>query len=109
MKRGEIWTMAGGPSYASKPRPAVIIQDDGFSETLSIAVCPLTSEPVEAPILRLLVEPTPENGLRNPSRLMVDKVTTVAKSRLGQRIGHLADDDLLRLNRSLLVFLGLAR
>ena len=87
----------------------MIIQDDGFSETLSIAVCPLTSEPVEAPILRLLVEPTPENGLRNTSRLMVDKVTTVPKSRLGQRIGCLADDDLLRLNRSLLVFLGLAR
>ena len=109
MKRGEIWTMAGGPGYASKPRPAVIIQDDGFSETLSIAVCPLTSEPVEAPILRLLVEPTPENGLRHTSRLMVDKVTTVPKSRLGHRIGQLADDDLLRLNRSLLVFLGLAR
>ena len=109
MKRGEIWTTAGGPGYASKPRPAVIIQDDGFSETLSIAVCPLISEPVEAPILRLLVEPTPENGLRNTSRLMVDKVTTVPKSRLGQRIGCLADDDLLRLNRSLLVFLGLAR
>ena len=87
----------------------MVIQDDGFSETLSIAVCPLTSEPVEAPILRLLVEPTPENGLRNTSRLMVDKVTTVPKSRLGQRIGQLADDDLLRLNRSLLVFLGLAR
>jgi mRNA interferase MazF len=101
--------MACGPGYASKPRPAVIIQDDCFSETLSIAVCPLTSEPVEAPILRLLVEPTPENGLRNPSRLMVDKVSTVAKSRLGQRIGQLADDDLLRLNRALLVFLGLAR
>ena len=101
--------MAGGPGYAGNPRPAVIIQDDGFSETLSIAVCPLTSEPVEAPILRLLVEPTPENGLRNTSRLMVDKVTTVPKSRLGQRIGQLADDDLLRLNRSLLVFLGLAR
>ena len=92
--------MAGGPGYASKPSQAVIIQDDGFSETLSIAVCPLTSEPVEAPILRLLVEPTPENGLRHTSRLMVDKVTTVPKSRLGHRIGQLADDDLLRLNRS---------
>jgi mRNA interferase MazF len=55
------------------------------------------------------VEPTPENGLRHTSRLMVDKVTTVPKSRLGHRIGQLADDDLLRLNRSLLVFLGLAR
>jgi mRNA interferase MazF len=109
MTRGEIWTMAGGPGYASKPRPAVIIQEDGFTETLSIAVCPLTSQPIEAPMLRINVAPSPENGLRAASRLMVDKVTTVPKSRLGQRIGRLADDDLLRLNRSLLVFLGLAR
>jgi mRNA interferase MazF len=109
MKRGDIWTMAGGPGYASKPRPAVIIQDDGFAGTLSIAVCPLTSEPIDAPILRIQVEPTPENGLRDLSRLMVDKVITVPKSRLGQCIGRLADDDLMRLNRSLLVFLGLAR
>ncbi len=101
--------MAGGPGYASKPRPAVILQDDGFSETLSITVCPITSEPTEAPILRILVEPTPENGLRKSSRLMVDKIITVPKGRLAQRIGRLADDDLLRLNRSLLVFLGLAR
>ena len=101
--------MAGGPGYACKPRPAVIIQDDCFPETLSIAVCPLTSQPTEAPILRVLVEPSPENGLRETSRLMVDKVTTVPRSLLGQCIGRLADEDLLRLNRSLLVFLGLAR
>ena len=85
MKRGEIWTMA------------------------VFAVCPLTSQPIEAPMLRIKVAPSPENGLRAASRLMVDKVTTVPKSRLGQCIGRLADDDLLRLNRSLLVFLGLAR
>ena len=109
MKRGEIWTMAGGSGYAGKPRPAVIIQDDGFAETLSIAVCPLTSEPIDAPILRIPVEPTPENGLRKTSRLMMDKVTTVPRGTLGHRIGWLADADLLRLNRSLLVFLGLAR
>jgi mRNA interferase MazF len=101
--------MAGGPGYASKPRPAVIIQDDGFAETLSIAVCPLTSEPIDAPILRIQVEPTQANGLRTPSRLMVDKVTTVPRSCLGHCIGRLADDDVMRLNRSLLVFLGLAR
>lgn len=101
--------MAGGPGYTSKPRPAVIIQEDGFAETLSIAVCPLTSESIDAPILRIQVEPAPANGLRTTSSLMVDKVTTVPRSRLGQRIGQLSDADLLRLNRSLLVFLGLAR
>ena len=101
--------MAGGPGYASKPRPVLIIQDDAFDATASITVCLITSEPIEAPILRLKVKLTPENGLLKNSYLMVDKITAVPQNRLGQRIGMLADDDLLRLNRSLLVYLGLAR
>ena len=109
MKRGELWTMAGGTGYASKPRPIVIVQDDAFTARDSIVVCLITTDATDLPVFRVPVDPTEENGLRATSRLMVDKVTTVPKSRLGQRIGRLADDDLLRLNRSLLVFLGLAR
>jgi mRNA interferase MazF len=109
MKRGEIWTMAGGSGYAGKPRPVLIVQDDAFAERDSVTVCLITTDPADLPVFRIPVEPTTENGLRAASHLMVDKVTTVQRSRLGHRIGQLADDDLLRLNRSLLVFLGLAR
>jgi mRNA interferase MazF len=109
MKRGEIWTMAGGSGYAGKPRPVLIVQDDAFAERDSVTVCLITTDPVDLPVFRIPVEPTADNGLRAASHLMADKVTTVQRSRLGQRIGCLADDDLLRLNRSLLVFLGLAR
>lgn len=108
MKRGEIWTVAGGGDYTGKPRPAVIIQDDHFDATGSITLCVFTSDPTDAPLLRLLVEPTANNGLKSPSRLMVDKITTVSKARLGQRIGLLADEDLVRLNRAMIVFLGMA-
>jgi mRNA interferase MazF len=68
-----------------------------------------TTDPTEAPLLRMLIEPTDRNGLSSASRLMVDKVTTVPKARLGKRIGKLNDEDVLRLNRALTVFLGLAR
>ena len=101
--------MAGGSGYASKPRPVVIVQDDAFGPRDSVTVCLITTDPADLPVFRIAVDPTPENGLRAVSRLMVDKVTTVPKSRLGQCIGCLADDDLLRLNRLVLVFLGLAR
>jgi len=101
--------MAGGSGYASKLRPVVIVQDDAFTARDSVTVCLITTDPSDLLVFRVPVEPTTENGLRAASRLMVDKVTTVPKSRLGQRIGRLADVDLLRLNRSLLVFLGLAR
>lgn len=109
MKRGEIWTMAGGSGYAGKPRPVLIVQDDAFAERDSVTVCLITTDPADLPVFRIPVEPTADNGLRAASHLMADKVTTVQRSRLGERIGQLADDDLLRLNRSLLVFLGLAR
>ena len=108
MRRGEIWTAAGGKDYAGKPRPVVIVQDDRFDATDSITVCALTTDPTEAPLFRLPVAPNERNGLRSACRLMVDKITTVAKMKLGSRVGELDDEDLLRLNRAMLVFLGLA-
>lgn len=108
MKRGEIWTVAGGPNYAGKPRPAVILQDDRFDRTASITICVLTTDPTEAPLLRLLVEPSLHNGLEAGSRIMVDRITTVPKARMGARVGRLDDEDVVRLNRAVVVFLGLA-
>jgi len=109
VNRGEIWTMAGGSGYAGKPRPVLIVQDDAFTERDSVTVCLITTDPADLPVFRIPVQPTADNGLRAASRLMVDKVTTVQRSCLGHRIGCLSDHDMLRLNRSLLVFLGLAR
>ncbi|EDP65710.1 transcriptional modulator of MazE/toxin, MazF [alpha proteobacterium BAL199] len=108
MRRGDIWTVSGGRDYAGKPRPVVIIQDDSFDATASVTVCAFTSDPTEAPLFRLPVEPSERNGLRAPSSLMVDKVTTVARSKMDQRIGRLDDEDVLRLNQAVIVFLGLA-
>ena len=108
MKRGEIWTVAGGKDYAGKPRPAVILQDDRFDRTGSVTICAFTTDPTDAPLFRLVVEPSESNGLRALCRLMVDKITTVPKSRIGARVGRLADEDMLRLNRAALVFLGIA-
>jgi mRNA interferase MazF len=108
VKRGEIWTVSGGASYTGKPRPAVIVQEDRFSPTSSITLCAFTTDPTEAPLLRMVIEPTDRNGLKNASRLMIDKISTVPKTRVGKRIGKLSNEDLVRLNRALTVFLGLA-
>ena len=108
MKRGEVWTAAGGRDYAGKPRPVVIVQDDRFAATASITICPFTSDPTDAPLLRVVVAPSDLNGLRTTSRLMVDKLTTVAREKLGNRMGTLAHADIMRLNRAILTFLGLA-
>jgi len=108
VKRGDIWTVAGGPDYAGKPRPAVILQDDAFDATASITICPFTTHAVDAPLVRLRLEPSERNGLRAASHVMIDKVTTVSKTKLKSRVGRLSDEDVVRVNRAVVVFLGLA-
>ncbi|MBV9075406.1 MAG: type II toxin-antitoxin system PemK/MazF family toxin [Acidobacteria bacterium] len=108
MNRGEIWTVAGGEGYAGKPRPVLILQDDRFRNTASVTLCAFTTDPTEAPIFRLPIEPTDENGLHVSSRLMVDKIVTVPRTKLRARIGKLGIEDMVRLNRAILVFLGIA-
>ena len=107
VRRGEIWTVSGGPEYAGKPRPAVIIQDDRF-DTDSVTICPFTTDPTDAPLFRLPIEPSRGNGLDAVSRIMVDKVSTVRRTKLGAKVGALDDANLVQLNRALVVFLGVA-
>jgi mRNA interferase MazF len=107
LKRGDIWTVSDR-GFAGKPRPAAIVQSDFFNGGLSITICPFTSDPTEAPLFRLTVTPDGDNGLATSSKLMVDKLSTVFRDKLGQRIGRLGDADLLRLNRAMAVFLGLS-
>jgi mRNA interferase MazF len=101
MRRGDIWTVSGGRDYAGKPRPVVIVQDDSFDATDSVTICAFTTDPTEAPLFRLPIGPSERNGLRSSSRLMVDKITTVPKSKVGERIGRLDDEDVVRLNQVL--------
>jgi mRNA interferase MazF len=109
VKRGDIWTVSGGGAFTGKPRPAVIIQDDDFDATSSITLCVFTPDPTEAPLFRIPIEPTERNGLRGSCSIMADKITTVPKSKLGSRVGRLDEEDVIRLNQAVLVFLGLAR
>lgn len=86
----------------------MIIQDDRFDATGSVTVCAFTTDPTEAPLIRLPVVPDDQNCLRMPCSLMVDKITTVPRTKLGERVGRLADEDMVRLGRAIVVFFGLA-
>lgn len=107
MKRGEIWTAAAGTGYVGKPRPVAIVQDDRFDATDSVTVCAFTTDSTDAPLFRLPIEPNEVNGLHESCSLMVDKITTVLRSKLGERVGRLNDEEMVRLGRAVLVFLGL--
>ncbi len=109
MKRGELWIGAGGPDYANKPRPMIIVQSDDYQETDSVLVCLVTSMYEFFVSFRPALEPSAENGLELPSRAMVDKVSSVPRAGLRKRIGVLEPAVLEQIDIAMAGLLGLGR
>lgn len=107
MWRGDFVTVAAPGDYG-KPRPALVIQSDLLDELPSVALCLVTSDLRNAPIFRITVDPGPDNGLKNISQIQIDKIVSVPRERVGAVIGHLDDTTMLKVNRSLAVFAGIA-
>jgi mRNA interferase MazF len=106
--RGDLVTIAMQGDFG-KPRPALVIQADHFDEHATVTVLPVTSTLVAAPLLRVTVQPSTENGLQMPSQVMVDKAITVKRSKLGQAFGRLDTNVMVEIERCLAVFLGIAK
>jgi mRNA interferase MazF len=108
VKRGDVVTVAVQGDYG-KPRPAVVVQSDLFNDTHpSITILPLTSTIVDAPLIRLTVDPGRENGLTRVSQVMVDKVLTLPREKIGKGIGRLDEDLMIRITRALAMWLAIA-
>ncbi len=105
MKRGDLVTIALQGDYG-KPRPALIIQSDLFIEHPSVTILPVTGELRAAPLFRIRIDPSAGNGLENPSEVMVDKVQSIPRKRIGSVFGSVSDEEMLAVSRSLAVFLG---
>ncbi len=107
MKRGELVTVAM-PGDFGKPRPALVVQSDQFGAAATVSVLLVSGTLVDAPLIRIRIEPSPENGLHKPSQIMVDKIMTVRRDKIGPSIGQLDDEIMLAVNRALALFLGFA-
>lgn len=107
MRRGDLVTVAL-QGEQGKPRPALVVQADRFAGLGAVTVLPITSTLIDAPLLRVEVEPKPGNGLTKRSQIMVDKPQTPPRGKVGAVIGCLDDATMLAVNRTLAVFLGLA-
>ncbi len=108
MMRGDLVTIATQGEFG-KPRPALVIQANQFSEHTSVTVLLITSTLVDAPLLRITVEPDADNGLQKSSQVMVDKAITVRRDKIGPAFGRLGPDALVEVERCLAVFLGIAK
>ena len=106
--RGDLVTVAMRGDFG-KPRPALVIQADQFNEHATVTVLPVTSTLVAAPLLRITVQPSAENGLQQPSQVMVDKSMTVRRDKLGQAFGRIDVDVMVEVERCLAVFLGIVK
>jgi mRNA interferase MazF len=107
MRRGDLVTVAAQGDYG-KPRPALVIQSDHFDVLSSVTLCLVTSTLLDAPVFRITVDPSPENGLRRISQIQVDKIIAMPRERVGGVIGRLDDATMLKVNRALAVFVGIA-
>jgi mRNA interferase MazF len=108
MTRGDLVTIVI-PGDFCKPRPALVIQADQFHEHATRTVLPVTSTLVAAPLFRITLEPTGDNGLTKPSQVMVDKAMTVKRDKVGPVFGRIDLDKLVEIERALAVFLGIAK
>lgn len=106
MRRGDLVTVSL-PGDLGKPRPALIVQADQFTQTESVSILPLTSTMLQSPLLRCQIDPTSTNGLRQRSQVMIDKPMTVRRSKVGEAFGRISDDKLIEVNRLLALFLGI--
>lgn len=108
MRRGDIVTVAA-PGTSGKPRPAVVIQGDVLNQAnpRSTIVALMTSSLVDAPLLRLTVHPSSENGLKKVSQVQVNRILTLPMDKVGQRVGRLSDQERMALNRLLAIVVGL--
>lgn len=105
MRRGDLVTIALQGDYG-KPRPALIVQSDLFSEHPSVTILPVTGELRPAPLFRIRLDPSEANGLQKRSDVMVDKAQSVAKERIGNVFGRVSEEEMLAVSRSLAVFLA---
>jgi mRNA interferase MazF len=108
MTRGDFVTIASQGDFG-KPRPALVMQTDAFSEHPSITVLLVSSTWIDAPLLRVGVQPTPENGLQKPSQVMVDKAMTIKRDKVAPAFGRLDANAMIEVERCLAVFLGIAK
>ena len=106
--RGDLVTVAM-PGDFGKPRPALVIQSDQFDEHPSVTLLPVTSTLVTAPLLRITLEPSEENGLRKISQVMVDKAITVKRDKVGSAIGRIDPNVLIEVERCLALFFGIVK
>jgi mRNA interferase MazF len=107
LNRGELWTVSGGADSTGKPRPSLIVRDERYGSEEVVTVCPLTSQFVDAPFLRLIVEPTADNGLRQRSAVQINRVSTVRIAKLGRRLGRLEPEAMRDVSTMLAAYLGL--
>lgn len=106
--RGDLVTIAMQGDFG-KSRPALVIQADQFSLHSSATVLAITSTMVAAPLLRVTVQPSAENGLQKPSQVMVDKAMTVKREKIGSKLGRVDQQVLVEVDRCLAVFLGITK
>lgn len=105
MRRGDVVIAATGSGFGRKPRPWLVIQSDSHPSRLVILLG-ITTKLDQGFALRPRFEPSPTNGLKKTSNIMVDIVVVAARDEVVEVIGELDDREMIEVESALLVILG---
>ena len=111
MKRGDVVLVTAPGNYDGdygKPRPALLVQTELFSDHPSVTICLLTSHITQTPLFRYSLEPCVENGLSSPSQVQIDKIMTIPRGKIGAIIGQLTAKQMSEITRLLALWIGIA-
>jgi len=107
--RGDV-VVSSSPGDFGKPRPALVVQSDLFNPThSSIVICPITSHLVDAPLFRVSISPSRENGLKTESQIMVDKITAIRREHIAKKIGRINEAEAASVDRALAMWLEIGQ
>ena len=112
VKRGDIFYADLSPVIGSEQggiRPVIIMQNDiGNRYSPTVIVAAITSQINKAKLPTHVEISSEEYGLNRDSVVLLEQIRTLDKRRLKEKIGHMTESDMEKVNRALLISLSLA-
>jgi len=111
IKRGDIYYADLSPVIGSEQggiRPVLVIQNDvGNKYSPTIIAAAITSQINKAKLPTHIEISAQEYGLIKDSVILLEQIRTIDKQRLKEKIGHLDDELMERVNEALTISFGL--
>lgn len=111
VKRGDVYYADLSPVVGSEQggiRPVLVIQNDvGNKYSPTVIVAAITSQIQKAKLPTHVEVEAEKYGLEKDSVILLEQIRTIDKQRLNEKVAHIGEEKMLKINEALLISLGL--